>query len=154
MDVSDAPSSQGIMLAFLPTNSEWCKTELPHMTLVYAGTIDKRTPSDFSSLAKDAATVAMLFSPFVLPVIGLGVFGDEEKVDVLRFRLTPELLAARRIVEKWNASQHSFKPHVTIGPAQPYADARDFPRMVRFDKLMVGWGDEQLTFTLNNKHDY
>lgn len=152
MDVSDAPASQGIMLAFLPSNAEWCKIELPHMTLVYAGTIDKRSLSDFSALAKDAATISMLLSPFILAVAGLSVFGDEEKVDVLRFRPTPELLAARRIVDKWNASQHSFKPHATIGPAQAHIDVRDYPRMVRFDMLMVGWGDEQLTFNLNNKY--
>jgi len=153
MDVSDAPASQGIMIAFLPTNAEWCSMELPHMTLVYAGTTDKRTPSDFSALAKDASTVAMLFRPFVLPVMDLAVFGEEDKVDVLRFRLTPELLAARRIVEKWNMSQHSFRPHATIGPAQTHVDVRDFPRMVRFDRLMVGWGNEHLTFNLNNRYE-
>lgn len=152
MDVSDAPASQGIMIAFLPTTSEWCKLDLPHMTLVYAGTTDTRTPSDFSALAKDAATIGLLFQPFALKVMQLEVFGDEEKVDVLRFRPTPELLEGRRLVEKWNASQHPFRPHATIGPAQPFSDYRDYPSVVGFNRVMVGWGDESLTFNLNTKY--
>lgn len=152
MDVSDAPASSGVMVAFLPTSAEWCKIDLPHMTLVYAGTIDKLSPSDYNALAKDAATIGLLFRPFSLQVMQLEVFGTDEKVDVLRFRPTPELLSARRLVEKWNASEHSFRPHSTIGPAQPFSDARDFPRIVGFDRVMVGWGDESLTFNLNNKY--
>lgn len=154
MDTSDASASQRIMIAFLPTSSEWCKIELPHMTLVYAGTIDTRTPSDFSALAKDTATLGMLFRPFSLRVMQLDVFGggDEEKVDVLRFRPTPELLAARRLVESWNKSEHSFNPHCTIGPAKSFSDARDYPGIIGFDRVMVGWGDESLIFNLNNKY--
>ncbi len=152
MDVSDAPASQGIMIAFLPTSAEWCKVELPHMTLVYAGTIDKKSPSDFNTLAKDAAMLAMLSKPFALKVLKLDVFGDEEKVDVLRFVPKPELSAARRSIERWNASQHSFNPHVTIGPANTYVDIRDYPSIVGFDRIMLGWGDESLTFNLNNKY--
>lgn len=152
MDVSDAPASQGAMIAFLPVEASWCKLDLPHMTLVYAGTIDTLRPSDFNALAKDAAMIGMLFRPFALQVTHLDVFGDEEKVDVLRFRATPELIAARRTVEKWNASQHPFRPHATVGPAQSFVDMRDFPRMIGFDRIMVGWGDENLTFNLNNKY--
>lgn len=152
MDVSDAPASLGAMIAFLPTSAEWCNQDLPHLTLVYAGTIDKLGPSDFSALAKDAAMIGMLFKPFSLQVLSLDVFGDEEKVDVLRFRPTPELTAARRSVERWNASKHPFNPHVTIGPARSFVDVRDYPRIVGFDRVMVGWGDDSLTFNLNNKY--
>lgn len=152
MDASDAPADQGAMIAFLPVDGSWCKQELPHMTLVYAGTIDKLAPGDFNSLAKDAAMIAMLFRPFSLQVTHLDVFGDEDKVDVLRFRPTPELMAARRTISKWNASSHEFNPHATIGPAQQFIDARDFPRMIGFDRVMVGWGIESLTFNLNNKY--
>lgn len=152
MDASDAPAEQGVMVAFLPSSAEWCKIELPHLTLVYAGTVDDLSPGDFNSLTKDAAMIGMLFRPFALQVTHIDVFGDEEKVDVLRFRPTPELMAARRVVEKWNASEHPFRPHSTIGPAQSFVDVRDFPRIVGFDKIMVGWGNESLTFNLNTKY--
>lgn len=146
MDVSDAPASQGVMIAFLPTEAEWCEIELPHMTLVYAGTIDQLRPSDFNSLAKDAATISMLLYPVTLQVRRVEVFGDDEKVDVLRFRSTPELMAARQVVEHWNKSQHAFKPHATIGPTRGYP--RDIPSYVTFNRIMVGWGDESITFKL------
>ncbi len=149
-DASDAPASSGVMIAFLPTSSEWCQLDLPHMTLVYAGTTDDRSPADFNTLAKDAATIAMLYHPFALSVTGVEVFGDEEKVDVLRFRMTPELVAARRIVQQWNASEHPFRPHATMGPTRVLAsDAREFlPQVVGFDRIMVSWGEESITFKL------
>jgi 2'-5' RNA ligase len=148
MDVSDAPASEGVMVAFLPTTSEWCNLELPHMTLVYAGTKDKLRPSDFNSLAKDAASIAMLFRPFVLRVTGVEIFGDEEKVKVLRFQPTSELLAMRRFVESWNKSEHSFKPHVTIGPVNSFLNEWGPPGVVGFNQIMVGWGDESIVFKL------
>lgn len=148
VDASDASASEGVMIAFLPTNGEWCKQELPHMTLVYAGVISDLGPASFSALVKDAAMIAMLFRPFSLNVTHLDVFGDEEKVDVLRFQLTPELRAARRLVDKWNKSQHSFKPHATIGPVNPMIDPLNYPRVLGFDQIMVGWGDESVVFKL------
>lgn len=150
VDASDAPVDSGVMIAFLPTSSEWCVQDLPHMTLVYAGTIEDLTPSDFSALAKDTATIATLIRPFTLQVTNVAVFGDEEKVDVLRFRPTSELLAARRIVEHWNASEHDFNPHATIGPASVYP--RDVPRVVGFDRVLLAWGEEQLTFWLKTSY--
>lgn len=147
MDVSDAPASEGVMLALLPTSTEWCKLELPHMTLVYAGTKDKLRPGDFNSLAKDAASLALLSRPFTLRVRSVDIFGggEEEKVDVLRFQPTSELFAMRRFVEKWNRSQHPFNPHATIGPV---GSAQDVPTFISFDRIYVGWGDESLTFLL------
>ncbi len=55
----------------------------------------------------------MLANPPFLKVLGTDIFGDEEKVNVLRLQPTPELLAMRRSVENWNASEHPFNPHVT-----------------------------------------
>lgn len=150
MDASDAPTSLGAMLAFLPTTAEWCNIDLPHMTLVYAGTIDKLGESSFNALAKDAASIAILTRPFALTVRDVDVFGDEEKVNVLRFRATPELLALRKYVERWNASKHPFNPHATIGPADSFVDYR--PGVVGFDRIMVGWGDEQIVFNLNTRY--
>lgn len=152
MDVSNAPEDQGVMLAFLPSSADWCKQDLPHLTLVYAGTIDMLSSSDASSLAKDAAMLAMLTRPFGLRVSGLSVFGDTDKVDVLTFNSTPELLAARRTVERWNASQHSFNPHITIGPANQFVDIRDYPVIVSFDRIIAAWGEESLIFNLNTKY--
>lgn len=150
MDVTDAPESLGAMIAFLPTTAEWCNIDLPHMTLVYAGTIDKLPPSAFNDLAKDAASLAMLTRPFALTVRDVDVFGDEEKVNVLRFRATPELLAARKFVYRWNASEHPFNPHATIGPADSFIEHK--PGIVYFDRIMVGWGEEQIVFNLNSKY--
>lgn len=151
MDASDASVSEGVMIAFLPTSNEWCKLELPHMTLVCAGVKQDLRPSDFSALAKDAASISMLARPFALKVFSVDVFGDEEKVDVLRFRNTPELMAIRRYVEKWNKSQHPFNPHATIGP-HALNGVGPMPGVVGFDRIMVGWGDENLTFWLNSKY--
>jgi 2'-5' RNA ligase len=119
------------------------------MTLVYAGTIDTLVPSAFNDLAKDAASIAILTRPFALTVRDVDVFGETDKVNVLRFRSTPELLALRKYVEHWNASQHPFNPHATIGPASSYVEMR--PGIVSFDRIMVGWGVEQITFNLNIK---
>lgn len=146
MDASDASAKEGVMLAFLPTTADWCKAELPHMTLVYVGTIDKLKLSDYNTLAKDAASIAMITNRFALKVTGTEIFGDEEKVNVLRFQITPELIAIRRFVEYWNASKHPFRPHSTIGPATHFIDI--IPPYVSFDRIMVGWGEESMTFWL------
>lgn len=141
MDFSDS-----VMIALLPIRTDWCKIELPHMTLVYAGRVGDLSANAKSSLAKDAASLAIGRAPIVLDVIGLGVFGDVEKVDVLRLQPTPELLAMRKFVEGWNASEHPFNPHVTIGPNP--SGTPPYPNKLAFNKIMVGWGNESITFEL------
>lgn len=140
--------NEGVMIALLPTNTEWCKIDVPHMTLVYAGKKSEHPITSFNELAKDAASLAMMCSPIHLKVIGTDVFGsdDEEKVNVLRFQPTPELMAMRHAVEDWNASEHPFRPHATIGPVSSFLP--DIPLALYFDKIAVGWGDEYLTFWL------
>jgi 2'-5' RNA ligase len=150
MDVSNLPESSGVMIAFLPTTSDWCELDLPHMTLVYAGDKAKLGPNDFNSLAKDAAALAQLTRPFAMRVKRVEVFGDTEKVNVLSFLASPEILAMRRYVERWNASQYSFNPHSTIGPVSSFLP--EMPTVVRFDRIMVGWGEESLVFWLNNQY--
>jgi 2'-5' RNA ligase len=147
-DGADSPTQTGIMIAFLPTSGEWCMQELPHMTLVYAGTTDKLSKADLNELAKDASTIAMMTAPFSLRVRGLEVFGEEpEQVKVLRFDMTPELFAVRRLVEHWNASQYKdFKPHATVGPVE--APMAFVPSYVRFDRILVSYGPEQIVFNL------
>lgn len=150
MDASDAAVDDGVMIAFLPTNSEWSNIDLPHMTLVYAGLKSDLGPADFSALVKDTAALALLTRPFSLNVINVATFGDSDPVKVLRFRATPELMAARRYVESWNKSEHPFSAHATIGPVLEFVEV--IPRIVRFDKLCVAWGKEVITFGLNSSY--
>lgn len=152
--VTEAQVSKGVMIAALPTYTDWCKIDLPHMTLVYAGKTDELQPGDFNSIAKDAASLAMLTRPFTLKVRGIDTYGSgSEQVRALKFQPTTELLAMRRFVEKWNRSEYKdFDPHATIGP---YADSSMdvFPSSLFFDRLVVAWGDEQIAFWLNSKLD-
>lgn len=149
MDAADAPASTGVMVAFLPTSTDWSKIALPHLTLVYAGTTDDLKLPQINELAKDAASLASLASPFCLRVIAKEVFGDQgEQVDAFRLQPTTELWAMRRNLEKWNKSQHPFTPHVTIGPAGSSNPMDLVPRAICFDRMYVGWGEESLTFWL------
>lgn len=150
MDVADASADTGVMLAFLPTSSDWCKIDIPHMTLVYAGTTDEFSPTDFNNLAKDAASLALLASPFYLTVKAVKKFGPpEDPVQGLSFQATPDLWAMRKFVEKWNKSEFPFDPHCTIGPLNPLSTYVDnVPRTVQFDRLYLGFGNEGLTFNL------
>lgn len=147
MDAADASASDGVMIAFLPMSSDWTKVDLPHMTLVYAGLKSDMNPTGFNNLAKDAASLALLANPFYLIVKGVQQFGpDNDKVNALALQPTPDLWAMRKFVEKWNKSDYPFNPHVTIGPVTPFVE--NVPRSVGFDRLYVGYGDENLTFNL------
>lgn len=161
--------SDGVMIAFLPVEASWVKQSYPHMTLVYAGTIDDNDPSALNEMAKDAISASRLMGGrFSLVVTGVEEWGDEnERVDVLMLYPNPALLLARRLVERWNKSSHSeFKPHVTIGPAGtafamqtdpdspdprygPITDwNRGLPGNVYFNRIAVSWGEKTLTFNL------
>lgn len=148
----DFPES--VMIALLPITTDWCKIELPHMTLVYAGEIKNLKPTDFNDLAKDASMLAMLSRPITLKVTGVEVFGDwgSEQVNVLRLQPTPELWSMRRAVERWNASEFPFKPHCTIGPVG--VQIQEMPRYLAFNRMLVAWGEEKLTFELNTGSAY
>lgn len=135
------------MLALLPTDTEWCKIELPHLTLVYAGLKSDLPVTAFNDLAKDAAMLAALSPGIGLRVVAREQFGPNgDLVDVFRLQPTTELWAMRRAVERWNKSEFPFNPHVTIGPSGTIVDI--VPRGLYFDRLYVGWGDESLTFWL------
>jgi 2'-5' RNA ligase len=118
------------------------------MTLVYAGELKDLKLSDFNALAKDACSIAMVTNPISLRVTGVDVFGTDPdpKVDVLTLQPNAELLSIRHMVEAWDASEFGFNPHCTIGPAGGYT--QEPPYALTFDKIMVGWGDEQLVFRL------
>lgn len=146
VDAADAPESEGVMIALLPMSSDWCKIELPHLTLVYAGVKSELPITDFNELAKDAAMLAALSTGLGLRVVAREPFGVNGEVDAFRLQPTTELWAMRRAVERWNASQHPFNPHVTIGPTGTFVDI--VPQAIYFDRLYVGWGSESLTFWL------
>lgn len=135
------------MIALLPITSDWTKLELPHMTLVYAGKVVDLRHDAFNEMAKDTAAIAMMAKTITLKTLNLDIFGkDEEKVDVIRLRNTPELMAMRRPVESWNASEYPFNPHVTIGPVGEPPEK--FPGYIAFDRIMVCFGTESMTFRL------
>lgn len=138
--------SESAMIALLPVSTEWCKIDLPHMTLVYAGEIPDLPEGTFNELAKAASSISMLAPPISLAVTGVEVFGDEEKVDVLRLETTPELLAMRKIVEPWNRSTYPFNPHCMIGPVGSLDQVA--PTRLGFNRIYVGWGEQNLTFNL------
>lgn len=135
------------MVALLPITTDWSKLALPHMTVVYAGEVTDHYPTDFNVLAKTVASVAMEFHPIQLQVMGLDIFGPEEdRVEVIRLRPTPTLLAIHRRVMSWDQSNFPFNPHVTIGPIGSFSG--ELPPALAFDRIMVGWGEQQLNFWL------
>lgn len=137
-----------VMVAFLPTTSEWCHIDLPHLTLVYAGDKSKLSILDFNNLLKDAFQIAALTRPFALATQDVTVFGDDEPVDVIRLRPTPELWAARHFLEHWDVSKHLFNPHVTVGPVG--SAVYPIPQMIGFNRIVVSWGSENMTSWLRS----
>lgn len=137
------------MIALLPTTVDWCHIELPHMTLVFAGDVFNLRPSAQNELGKLAVNIAMKYPSITLPVLGVEVFGNtvSEQVEVLVLRQDPILRAMRQEVESWNASEHPFTPHATIGPIGSAAD-EDIPFSLTFDRVAVGWGDDLISYGL------
>lgn len=142
--------SQSVMIALLPTTSDWCHIELPHMTLVYAGEISSLTPGDYNELGKDTLRLSKSSPPLALDVIGVDIFGDEEPVDVLLLEETPALTSMRASVERWNASEHPFNPHVTVGPIGSLEGT--IPNQILFDKVSFNWGDRGFNCNLMPDH--
>lgn len=144
-------NADGVMVALLPITTDWSQLEVPHLTLVYAGKKGDLSPSVFNELAKDASSIAMLSRPVTLRVMGPEVMGSEpdEKVNVLKLLPSSEVWAMRRSLEKWNASEHPFVPHVTVGPMALLPVNQ--PPYIAFDRICVGWGEEYLTFWLRRQ---
>ena len=132
--------SQSVMIAFLPVNSDWCHIDLPHMTLVYAGLIDDLPPTEYNEMGKKVLDISRGSKPFTLNVLGPDVFGDdEEPVDVLLLEETSDLKSLRAQVDHWNASDHPFSPHVTVGPLGSIEG--NIPNRILFDRISLNWGD-------------
>jgi 2'-5' RNA ligase len=168
--------ADGVYIAYLPENGAWCKQDLPHMTLVYCGTLEENNETDLNAMGKDAISAARITGPLSLPVTAVEQLGEgDEAVDALILYPTPQLLLARKIVEHWNKSEYTeFKPHATIGPAGsafssdvPYYDNYDYdvsyresryammkkstlPDRLYFNRIAVIWGDKKLIFNTNS----
>jgi len=142
-------TNNSIMVALLPVSSEWCKIELPHTTVVYGGEVSSSKPTMFNELAKQTSKVANDTKAFLVKVLKVDTFGDDEKVSVLVLERTKELLRLRKIFEKWDDSDFStYRPHATIGPDGTAINP--VPMYLVFDRLAVVWGDQMLTFRLKN----
>lgn len=138
-----------VMVALLPITTDWCKIDLPHLTLVFAGSKKELDNTSFNDLCKDAASIAQMARPIALEVTGREMFGNwsedpSDAVDVFRLRAKPELLAMRNVVERWNKSEWPFNPHVTIGPPGVQIDFT--PHIIAFDKIGVYWGKDAVVF--------
>lgn len=131
---------QSVMIALLPSVTDWCKIEIPHMTLVYCGEIADLSPTDYNEMGKAVLEMSRQFAPISLDVLGVEVFGDnEDPVDVLVLNETPELRQMRSRVEHWNASEHPFNPHATVGPVGSVSGT--IPNKLLFTKISLSWGD-------------
>jgi 2'-5' RNA ligase len=141
--------SDSVMIALLPTEADWCKQDLPHTTLVFAGETLALRPTLRNEMAKVVVDIAMANNPIKLKVLGSDIFGDENKVAVLLLDGTPQLMSMRAEVQQWDASEHPFRPHVTIGPIEA-GPPEVVPLVITFDRICVGWGDEYLIYPLDN----
>jgi len=136
-----------VMIALLPTTTSWCKQDLPHMTLVYAGEIPDLKPTLKNELAKAALELSLIYPKFTLDVIGLDQFGDKAEVEVLVLKPTPELFAMRKSVVRWNSSEHTdYKPHATVGPIG--SAGKNIPSSLTFDRIVMAWGKDHLVYKL------
>ena len=144
-------TNNGVMIALLPIVSDWARVDYPHLTLVYAGKVEDLNPGEFNEMAKDASSLASISRPITLKVMGLEHFGggdNDPQVDALRVRPTEELMAMRRFVENWNASDWPFNPHITTGDLGTFVG--EVPMYIGFDRIAVNWGDECLTFSMRS----
>lgn len=138
--------SDSAMIALLPMDASWSKLDLPHLTLVYAGEISKLKSSSYNEMAKTASSLALMTNSIMLVSAGVETFGTDEPVDVLRFRPSQEILAMRTFVEEWNASEHPFSPHITIGPVG--SAPQELPEMVYFNRVYLSYGEHNMTFKI------
>lgn len=137
------------MIALIPSESNWCKIDPPHVTLVYLGKIKDLDPLVKTELIKIVSSLSVLTRPFSVKILKQEVFGDEEKVEVFRLVNTSELSSFRIILDSWDDSEFSvFRPHATIGPEGTIVE--DPPLFLHFNSLLLGWGEERLIFPLRS----
>lgn len=152
MDASDIPINQSVFVAWLPVEAEWCKQDLPHSTIVYAGDTSNLTAMDKNSMLKIAMAVASMSYGFMVKVRGIATFGPEDdQVMVLKLDQIPFLNKVRSLFESWNASEFPYNPHATVGPVG--SEIEDFPMYLTFDRILVGWGEDHHIFKLESPEE-
>jgi hypothetical protein len=162
--------STDLMIAYLPSDGSWCKQDFPHMTLVWGGPVADKPDTQFNELAKDAISASRVTGSFSLNVTGVEELGGGDTgnaaVDALVFFPTPQLLLARKLVEKWDAAGFStYLPHATIGPAGSAVDMsvpssvwpdvngrtppKGLPSSLWFNRIAICWGDKRVVFNVD-----
>lgn len=149
MDASDMPINDSVFVAWLPVETEWCKQDLPHSTIVYAGSMSDLKPMDKNSMIKLAMAVASMTYGFMVKVRGIATFGPEDaQVMVLKLDEIPVLTKVRSLFESWNASEFPYSPHATVGPVG--SEIEELPMYLTFDRILVGWGEDHHIFKLDS----
>jgi hypothetical protein len=65
----DLENKDSVMIALLPITTDWCKIDLPHLTLVYCGLVEEHEPTDYNMMAKDVASISMVARSISLNVM-------------------------------------------------------------------------------------
>lgn len=137
---------QSVMVALLPFDNQLPEVESPHLTIVYCGEVPELTDQTLIFLNKIASSLAILSKPISLKSTGVEVFGEEEKVNVIRLISNPQLLAIRSFFEDWDNNEFPvYKPHVTIGPVGE--KLYRIPMILKFDRILVSWGEQRFIYT-------
>lgn len=136
-----------VMVALLPTTTDWCRIELPHLTLSYLGKVEDLRLSLHNELLKEALTLSMDTPPILVKVMSVEEFGEEDKVDVLLLDNSPLLKQLNKAFAEWDTTDFSFTPHCTIGPKGSVVGLT-VPEFLTFDRITVSWGEEVTTFKL------
>ena len=141
--------SESSMVALLPVETDWCRIELPHLTVVYLGNTFELPTSTKNELLKTVAAFSFDYGPLEIPTTGINVFGEApDEVEVITLTKTKELSQMRDSVARWNASRYKdFKPHCTVGPIGSIVG--NIPQKIVFDRVALFFGAEPIIHWLN-----
>jgi 2'-5' RNA ligase len=133
------------MVALFPTETAWCHIKIPHVTIIYLEDVDSLESDVFYEISKKVSDLALVTKVFSEKVTGIEVFGEDERVEVLRLNKGPRLLEFKNLLTIWDfGSFPDFKPHATIGPIG--SSDQNPPLILTFDRIAIGWGDDYFVF--------
>jgi 2'-5' RNA ligase len=141
-----------VMVALLPVNRDWCRQDLPHMTISYLGHVPDLRESVHNELLKQALRLSMAYPSLQVPVTNVTEFGTDELVNVLLLEKTTELIQLYEFFKEWDITDFSFTPHCTIGPTGSIVGVR-VPEFIRFDRILVSWGQANTIYRLVGEAD-
>lgn len=134
------------MVALLPVEASWCKIDIPHVTIIYLEDVDNLEKGAFYEISKKVSSIALATSIFSEKVIGVKIFGEEEKVDVLELQKGRQLLEFKELLDRWDSGTFpEFRPHATIGKMGS-TEPLSIPLILTFDRIAIGWGDDYFVF--------